>query len=107
MVLVGLLVLGVAFGVARFFHPPLIALAMALAFVVGGVAGSALFGLVSWLTIGARTLTLRWQVFSYLVMLVASAIVGGLCLALLFGGIVRRSNHSFEADGSAAAQLQR
>lgn len=102
VVLVGLLVFGVAFGVARVFHPPLIALVMASAFVVGGAVGSALFGLISWFIIGATTLTSHWQVFSYLTMLAASAIFGGLCLVLLFLGIVRRSNSSFKADAQKA-----
>jgi hypothetical protein len=102
VLLVGLLVLGVAFGIARVFHPPLIALAAAFAFVVGGAAGSAFFGLVSWLAIGATTLTSHWQVFSYLAMLVASAVFGGLCTTLLFLGVVRRSNSSFKADAQKA-----
>ncbi|OOG36806.1 hypothetical protein B0E51_17740 [Rhodanobacter sp. C05] len=101
-VLVGLLVLGVVFGVARVWHPPLAAFAAAFAFVVGSFLGAACFGLVFWLTIGATTLTSRWQVFSYLAMLVASAVSGGLCLALFFFSIVRRSNRSFKADARKA-----
>lgn len=105
--LIGLLVLGVAFGVARVSHPPLVAVVAAFAFVVGGGVGSALFGLVSWLTIGTTTLASHWQVISYLAMLGASAISGGLCLTLLFLAILRRFSSSFKAGRPVAAQLQR
>jgi hypothetical protein len=90
----GRLVLGVAFGVARIFHPALVSFALAAAFVLGCGAGSAIFLVLSWLVIGAATLTSHWQVLGYLTALAASAVAGGLCLALLCSSVLRRSNIS-------------
>jgi hypothetical protein len=92
--LLGLVILGVAFGVARVFQPPRMALLMATVFVVGGAVGGALFALVSWLVIGTTTLTSTWHVVSYLAMLVASVISGGLCQVLLVLRVLRRSDIS-------------
>ncbi len=97
LTLIGLLVFGIAFGVARIFSAPYVALAVALAFILGGGFGSALFGL-AWLATGPQTLSSHWQAVGYLVMLVASALSGGLFLALLLRRTLRRSNKSFKAD---------
>jgi hypothetical protein len=97
----GLLVFGIAFGVARIFNAPCVSLAVALAFVLGGGFGSALFGLV-WFAVGPQTLTSPWQVVSYLAMLAASGISGGFCLALLLRRALQRSNNSFKADARKA-----
>jgi hypothetical protein len=90
----GLLVLGVAFVVARIFHASLVAFAVAATFVLGCGASSAVFLVLSWFIIGAATLTSHWQVLGYLIALAASAVAGGLCLALLFLSVLRRSNIS-------------
>ena len=90
----GLLVLGVAFVAARIFHSPLVAFAVAAAFVLGCGAGSAVFVVLSWLIIGTATLTSHWQVLGYLAALATSAVAGGLCLALLLVSVRRRSNIS-------------
>ena len=92
VLLVGLVVLGAAFCVARIFNPTLVALLAAFAFVVGGGVGTTLFGLVSWFIVGTTTFPSHWQVISYLAMLGASAISSGLCLALVFLRILQRSN---------------
>ena len=88
--LMGLLVLGVAFSIARIVYSSLVALAVAAAFVLGCGAGGAIFLVLSWLTIGTATLTSHWQVLGYLVALVASAMAGGFCLALFFLSVLRR-----------------
>lgn len=102
LILVGLLVFGIAFAVTRVSSAPYVALTFALAFVLGGGFGSALFSL-AWLAVGPQTLASHWQVVGYLAMLAASAISGGLCLAFLLRRALRRSNNSFKVDALTRA----
>jgi hypothetical protein len=74
--------LGLAFAVARFFQPASVAIRIAFVFVVGSAIGglATVVGLA--LLVGA-TLSESWQVVAYLVSLAVGAFFGGALLVVL------------------------
>jgi hypothetical protein len=75
------LLLALAFAVARFFQPASVAIRIALVFVVGSAIGgvATLVGLA--FLVGA-TLSESWQVIAYLVSLGVGALLGGALLVV-------------------------
>lgn len=77
-----MVLLGLAFAVARFFQPPSVAIRIAFVFGVGSAIGGLATAFGFALLVGA-TLSEPWQVIAYLVSLAVGALFGGALLVVL------------------------
>lgn len=93
------LLLTLAFAVARFFQPALVAIRIALVFVVGSAIGG-VATLVGLAFLVGSTLSESWQVIAYLVSLGVGALLGG---ALLVVFCIKRRVLTLRSSGPPQA----
>jgi ABC-type transport system involved in multi-copper enzyme maturation permease subunit len=93
------LLLALAFAVARFFQPASVAIRIALVFVVGSAIGG-VATLVGLAFLVGSTLSESWQVIAYLVSLGVGALLGG---ALLVVFCIKRRVLTLRSSGPPQA----
>jgi ABC-type transport system involved in multi-copper enzyme maturation permease subunit len=93
------LLLALAFAVARFFQPASVAIRIALVFVVGSAIGG-VATLVGLAFLVSSTLSESWQVIAYLVSLGVGALLGG---ALLVVFCIKRRVLTLRSSGPPQA----